>query len=50
MKCTFTKAESRNVWEGNLPFRDPLNRERRFLPLRLDDAPIEGALPGDSFP
>ena len=23
---------------GNLPFRDPLNKERRFLPLRLDDA------------
>jgi hypothetical protein len=22
---------------GNLPFRNPLNKERRFLPLRLDD-------------
>ena len=22
--------------------RDPLNRERRFIPLRLDDAPIKG--------
>ena len=29
---------------GNLPFRDPLNRERRFIPLRLDDAPIKGSL------
>ena len=28
---------------GNLPFRDPLNQERRFLPLRLDDAPIKGS-------
>jgi small GTP-binding protein len=25
-------------------FRDPLNRRRRFLPLRLDDAPIKGSL------
>jgi hypothetical protein len=24
---------------GNLPFRDPVNQERRFIPLRLDDAP-----------
>ena len=25
-------------------FRDPLNKERRFLPLRLDNAPIKGSL------
>src|SRR6266581_9099822 len=25
-------------------FRDPLNKERRFIPLRLDDAPIKGSL------
>ena len=25
-------------------FRDPLNRERRFIPLRLDDAPPKGSL------
>jgi hypothetical protein len=25
-------------------FRDPLNREPRFFPLRLDDAPIKGSL------
>ena len=24
---------------GTFRFRDPLNKERRFLPLRLDDAP-----------
>ena len=28
---------------GTFRFRDPLNRERRFLPLRLDDAPIKGS-------
>jgi hypothetical protein len=25
-------------------FRDPLNKDRRFIPLRLDDAPIKGSL------
>ena len=29
---------------GTFRFRDPLNRERRFIPLRLDDAPIKGFL------
>ena len=31
---------------GTFRFRDPLNKERRFLPLRLDDAPIKGSLAG----
>jgi hypothetical protein len=30
--------------DGTFRFRDPLNPERRFIPLRLDDAPIEGSL------
>ncbi len=32
---------------GTFRFRDPLNKERRFIPLRLDDAPIRlaGAIP-----
>ncbi len=25
-------------------FRDPLNKERRFIPVRLDDTPIKGSL------
>ena len=29
---------------GTFRFRDSLNKERRFLPLRLDDAPIKGSL------
>lgn len=29
---------------GTFRFRDPLNKERRFLPLRLDSAPIKGSL------
>ncbi|MES2709928.1 MAG: TIR domain-containing protein [Verrucomicrobiota bacterium] len=29
---------------GTFRFRDPLNKERRFLPLRLDDAPLKGSL------
>ena len=26
------------------PTDDPLNKERRFIPLRLDDAPTKGSL------
>ena len=29
---------------GTFRFRDPLNQERRFIPLRLDDGPIKGSL------
>lgn len=29
---------------GTFRFRDPLNQERRFIPLRLDAAPIKGSL------
>jgi small GTP-binding protein len=29
---------------GTFRFRDPLNKERRFIPVRLDDAPIKGSL------
>ena len=34
----WAQLESGTCERGNLPFRDPLNKERRFLPLRLDDA------------
>ena len=29
---------------GTFRFRDPQNKERRFIPLRLDDAPMKGSL------
>src|SRR5882672_4496453 len=29
---------------GTFRFRDPLNKERRFIPLRLDQTPIPGSL------
>ena len=29
--------------QGHHALRDPLNKERRFLPLRLDDTPINGS-------
>ncbi|MGO8930856.1 MAG: toll/interleukin-1 receptor domain-containing protein [Limisphaerales bacterium] len=29
---------------GTFRFRDPLNKERRFIPLRLDEVPIKGSL------
>jgi small GTP-binding protein len=30
-------------------FRDPLNQQRRFIPLRLDDAPLKGTLAQFSY-
>src|ERR1041384_12948 len=29
---------------GTFRFRDTLNKERRFIPVRLDDSPIKGSL------
>ena len=40
----WAQLESGTFRTGQRPFRDPLNKERRFLPLRLDDAPIKGSL------
>src|SRR5262245_18230788 len=37
-------ADWAHLEAGTFRFRDPLNKERRFIPLRLDDAPIEGSL------
>ncbi|MBI5820023.1 MAG: TIR domain-containing protein [Verrucomicrobia bacterium] len=34
---------------GTFRFRDPLNRERRFIPLRLDEAEIVGSLKQFSY-
>ena len=40
----WAQLESGTLRTAQRPFRDPLNKERRFLPLRLDDAPIKGSL------
>jgi len=37
-------SEWAQLESGTFRFRDPLNQERRFIPLRLDDAPIKGSL------
>ena len=42
--ATRRRRKAGTFGRGNLPFRDPLNKERRFLPLRLDDTPIKGSL------
>ncbi len=34
---------------GTFRFRDPLNKDRRFIPLRLDDAPAKGSLASFSY-
>ena len=38
------------VESGTFRFRDPLNKERRFLHLRLEDVPIRGSLAQFRFP
>ena len=40
----WAQLEAGTYGRGNLPFRDALNQERRFISLRLDDAPIKGSL------
>ncbi len=37
-------SEWAQLESGTFRFRDPLNKDRRFLPLRLDEAPIRGSL------
>ena len=36
----WAQLESGTLRTGQRPFRDPLNKERRFPPLRLDDASL----------
>ena len=38
--ATRRRRKAGTCGRGNLPFRDPLNKERRFIPLRLDDVQI----------
>ena len=40
----WAQLEAGPCGRGNLPIRDPLKKERCFIPLRLDDAPIKGSL------
>jgi small GTP-binding protein len=37
-------SEWAQLESGTFRYRDPLNKARRFLPVRLDDTPIKGAL------
>jgi hypothetical protein len=37
-------SEWAQLESGTFRFRDPLNKDRRFIPLRLDEAPIKGSL------
>ncbi len=37
-------SEWARLESGTFRFRDPLNKERRFIPVRLDEAPIKGSL------
>lgn len=42
-------SEWAELEDGTFRFRDPLNKERRFVVLRLDSAPIKGSLAQCSY-
>jgi hypothetical protein len=44
MSVNASGAEWAQLESHAFRFRDPMNKERRFIPLRLDDAPIKGFL------
>jgi hypothetical protein len=44
MSANAFRPEWAQLEAGMFRFRDPLNKERRFVPLRLDDAPIKVSL------
>ena len=44
MSASMFESEWAQMEANTFRFRDPLNKERRFIPIRLDDAPIEGSL------
>ena len=44
MSASALKSEWSQLEADTFRFRDPLNRERRFVPLRLDDTEIGGSL------
>jgi len=44
MSANALGSEWSQLESGMFRFRDPLNTNRRFIPLRLDDAPIKGSL------
>ena len=44
MSANAFAAEWAQLEAGTFRFRDPLNAQRRFIPLRLDDAPINDSL------
>jgi hypothetical protein len=44
MSATAFGSDWAQLEAGTFRFRDPLNKERRFIPLRLDDMPVKGSL------
>lgn len=44
MSANAFASEWAQLEAGTFRFRDPLNKDRRFIPLRLDEAPIKGSL------
>jgi small GTP-binding protein len=44
MSANAFSSEWAQLEAGTFRFRDPLNKERRFIPVRLDNTPIRGSL------
>src|SRR6185295_1285333 len=44
MSANAFASEWAQLEAGTFRFRDPLNKDRRFIPLRLDESPIQGSL------
>jgi len=44
LSATAFGSEWEKLEASTFRFRDPLNKERRFIPLRLDDAPLKTSL------
>jgi small GTP-binding protein len=44
MSSQASSSEWARLESGTFRFRDPLNKDRRFIPLRLDESPIKGSL------
>jgi hypothetical protein len=44
MSANSAESDWTQLEAGTFRFRDPLNKERRFIPLRLDDTPLSGSI------
>jgi small GTP-binding protein len=44
LSCNALGSDWAQLESGTFRFRDPMNKERRFIPIRLDDTPLQGSI------